>query len=68
MVDVEGPVIAHVQPSAHWPQPWCLAPPSARAVELTVAKNRQGDTGKLSLIFRPIWARCGRRREHEYFR
>ena len=24
----------------------------ARAVELTVAKNRQGDTGKLSLIFR----------------
>ena len=53
MVDVKGPVIAHVQPSAHWPQPWCLAPPSARAVELSVAKNRQGDTDKLSLIFRP---------------
>ena len=30
----------------------CATPP-ARAVELTVAKNRQGDTGKLSLIFRP---------------
>jgi replicative DNA helicase len=30
-----------------------LAPPPARAVELTVVKNRQGDTGKLSLIFRP---------------
>ena len=29
------------------------ATPAARAVELTVAKNRQGDTGKLSLIFRP---------------
>ena len=29
------------------------ATPLARAVELTVAKNRQGDTGKLSLIFRP---------------
>jgi replicative DNA helicase len=28
----------------------CATPP-ARAVELTVAKNRQGDTGKLSLIF-----------------
>ena len=25
----------------------------ARAVELTVAKNRQGDTGKVGLIFRP---------------
>ena len=30
----------------------CATPP-ARAVELTVAQNRQGDTGKLSLIFRP---------------
>jgi len=29
------------------------ATPLARAVELTVAKNRHGDTGKLSLIFRP---------------
>jgi replicative DNA helicase len=25
----------------------------ARAVELTVAKNRHGDTGKVALIFRP---------------
>ena len=25
----------------------------ARAMELTVAKNRQGDTGKVGLIFRP---------------
>jgi replicative DNA helicase len=30
----------------------CATPP-ARAVELTVAKNRHGDTGKLGLIFRP---------------
>ena len=30
-----------------------LATPPARAVELTVAKNRHGDTGKLPLIFRP---------------
>jgi replicative DNA helicase len=30
-----------------------LATPPARAVELTVAKNRHGDTGKLGLIFRP---------------
>ena len=30
-----------------------LATPPARAIELTVAKNRDGDTGKLSLIFRP---------------
>jgi replicative DNA helicase len=30
----------------------CAAPP-ARAVELTVAKNRHGDTGKIGLIFRP---------------
>jgi len=30
----------------------CATPP-ARAVELTVAKNRHGDTGKLPLIFRP---------------
>ena len=30
-----------------------MATPPARAVELTVAKNRHGDTGKLSLIFRP---------------
>jgi replicative DNA helicase len=29
------------------------ATPPARAVELTVAKNRHGDTGKLPLIFRP---------------
>jgi replicative DNA helicase len=29
------------------------AMPPARAVELTVAKNRHGDTGKLGLIFRP---------------
>jgi replicative DNA helicase len=29
------------------------APPPARAVELTVAKNRHGDTGKIALIFRP---------------
>ena len=26
---------------------------TARAVELTVAKNRHGDTGKVGLIFRP---------------
>ncbi len=25
----------------------------ARAVDLTVAKNRHGDTGKVGLIFRP---------------
>jgi hypothetical protein len=49
MVDVEGPGIAQAQPSIRWLQPWCPAPPPARAVELTVAKNRQGDTGKLSL-------------------
>jgi replicative DNA helicase len=30
-----------------------LATPPARAVELTVAKNRHGETGKLPLIFRP---------------
>src|SRR5882672_3330118 len=30
-----------------------LATPPARAVELTVAKNRHGDTGKVGLIFRP---------------
>jgi replicative DNA helicase len=30
-----------------------MAPPPARAVELTVAKNRHGDTGKVGLIFRP---------------
>jgi len=29
------------------------ATPPARAIELTVAKNRHGDTGKLGLIFRP---------------
>jgi replicative DNA helicase len=29
------------------------AMPPARAVELTVAKNRHGDTGKIGLIFRP---------------
>ena len=29
------------------------ATPPARAVELTVAKNRHGDTGKIGLIFRP---------------
>ncbi len=29
------------------------ATPPARAVELTVAKNRHGETGKLGLIFRP---------------
>jgi replicative DNA helicase len=30
-----------------------MATPPARAVELTVAKNRHGDTGKVGLIFRP---------------
>ena len=30
-----------------------MATPPARAVELTVAKNRHGDTGKIGLIFRP---------------
>ncbi len=30
-----------------------LATPPARAVELTVAKHRHGETGKLGLIFRP---------------
>jgi replicative DNA helicase len=30
----------------------CATPP-ARAVELTIAKNRHGDTGKIGLIFRP---------------
>jgi replicative DNA helicase len=33
-------------------QEWCATPP-ARAVELTVAKNRHGDTGKMGLLFRP---------------
>ena len=27
--------------------------PPARAVDLVVAKNRQGDIGKIALIFRP---------------
>jgi hypothetical protein len=30
-----------------------MATPPARAVALTVAKNRHGDTGKVGLIFRP---------------
>ena len=30
-----------------------MATPPARAVELTVAKNRHGETGKVGLIFRP---------------
>jgi replicative DNA helicase len=30
-----------------------LASPPARAVDLTVAKNRHGDIGKVALIFRP---------------
>jgi replicative DNA helicase len=30
-----------------------LATPPARAVDLTVAKNRHGETGKVGLIFRP---------------
>jgi len=30
-----------------------LATPPVRAVELTVAKNRHGDTGIVGLIFRP---------------
>ncbi len=30
-----------------------LATPPARAVELIVAKNRHGETGKVGLIFRP---------------
>ena len=30
-----------------------LATPPARAMELTVAKNRHGETGKVGLIFRP---------------
>jgi replicative DNA helicase len=30
-----------------------MAMPPARAVELTVAKNRHGDTGKVGVIFRP---------------
>jgi replicative DNA helicase len=30
-----------------------MAAPPTRAVELTVAKNRHGDTGKVGLIFRP---------------
>jgi replicative DNA helicase len=29
------------------------ATPPARAVELTVAKNRHGDTGKVGLLFLP---------------
>jgi replicative DNA helicase len=29
------------------------AMPPARAVDLTVAKHRHGDTGKIALIFRP---------------
>jgi replicative DNA helicase len=31
----------------------CTATPPARAVELTVAKNRHGETGRVRLIFRP---------------
>jgi replicative DNA helicase len=31
----------------------CTATPPARAVELTVAKNRHGETGRVGLIFRP---------------
>jgi replicative DNA helicase len=31
----------------------CLVTLPARAVELTIAKNRHGDTGKVGLIFRP---------------
>ena len=31
----------------------CMATPPARAVELTVAKNRHGETGRVGLIFRP---------------
>ena len=27
--------------------------PPARAVDLVIAKNRQGDIGKIALIFRP---------------
>ena len=30
-----------------------LATPPARAIELPMAKNRQGDTEKVDLIFRP---------------
>jgi replicative DNA helicase len=30
-----------------------MATPPARAVELTIGKNRHGDTGKIGLIFRP---------------
>jgi len=30
-----------------------MATPPARAIELTVAKNRHGDTGKVGVIFRP---------------
>jgi replicative DNA helicase len=30
-----------------------MATPPARAIELTVAKNRHGETGKVGLIFRP---------------
>ena len=45
-----------------------MATPPARAVELTVAKNRHGDTGKIGLIFRPDLGRCTRRRGHEYVR
>ena len=30
-----------------------MATPPARAVELTVAKNRHGETGRVGLIFRP---------------
>jgi replicative DNA helicase len=30
-----------------------MATPPTRAVELTVAKNRHGDTGKVGLVFRP---------------
>ena len=30
-----------------------MATPPVRAVDLTVAKNRHGDTGKVGLIFRP---------------
>ncbi len=30
-----------------------FATPPARAVDLSVAKNRHGETGKVGLIFRP---------------
>ena len=37
-----------------------MATPPARATELTVAKNRHGDTGKVGLIF---WPDLGTMRE-----